>query len=136
LLEQRQSGSNLQGWSFPLSRTGVVATRLSKHHSNTHRAPSCNTQVAKGRILFCTVKMFNDFPVPSRDGTNQPNSLWTGINKLFPAWESLVIDIPAGDEKIYKLFYSVLSDFSFLTFYLYFLFYKTLPVQLIVFFIL
>ncbi len=62
--------------------------------------------------------MFNDFPVPSRDVTNQPNSLWTGIIKLFLAWESLVSDIPAGDGKIYNLFYIVLSDFSFLTFYL------------------
>ncbi len=31
-----------------------------------------------------------------------------GIIKLFPARESLVSDIPAGDEKIANLFYSVL----------------------------
>jgi hypothetical protein len=37
-----------------------------------------------------TVKKFSYFPVPSRDVTNQ----------LFPARESLVSDIPAGDGKI------------------------------------
>ncbi len=40
-------------------------------------------------------------------GFHQPNSLWTGIIKLFPATESLVSDIPAGDGKIDNLFYSV-----------------------------
>ena len=50
---------------------------------------------------------------PNRDVTNQtlPGQ---GIVKLFPARESLVIDIPSGDSKIAKLFlqcntYSVFS---------------------------
>jgi hypothetical protein len=45
---------------------------------------------------------------PSRDVTNQTlPSPWSGIIKLFPARESLVSDIPAGDRKIANLFYSV-----------------------------
>ncbi len=35
------------------------------------------------------------------------NSPWPGLIKLFPARESLVYDIPAGDGKIANLFYSV-----------------------------
>jgi len=51
---------------------------------------------------------------PNRDVTNQtlPGQ---GIVKLFPARESLVIDIPFGDGKIDNLFYSA-------TLILYFLF--------------
>jgi hypothetical protein len=33
-----------------------------------------------------------------------------GINKLFPARESLVRDIPAGDREIANLFYSVVTS--------------------------
>jgi hypothetical protein len=36
----------------------------------------------------------------------KPNSLRSGIIRLFPARESLVSDIPAGDGKIVNLFYS------------------------------
>ncbi len=32
---------------------------------------------------------------------------WPGIIQLFPARESLISDIPAGDGKIANLFYSV-----------------------------
>jgi hypothetical protein len=49
-----------------------------------------------------TVKKGYPFPIPSRDVTN-PNSPWPGIIKLFPARESLVSDIPAGDGKNYNL---------------------------------
>ncbi len=38
-----------------------------------------------------------------------PNSPWPGIIKLFPARESLVGDIPAGDGKTANLFYSVVT---------------------------
>jgi hypothetical protein len=54
-----------------------------------------------GPTLHC--KKIIVFPVPSRD----PNSHWPGIIKLFPARESLVSDIPAGDRKNDNLFYSV-----------------------------
>jgi hypothetical protein len=40
--------------------------------------------------------------------TGMSNFLWPGIIKLFPARESLVGDIPAGDGKIDYLFNSVL----------------------------
>jgi hypothetical protein len=37
-------------------------------------------------------------------GVYSPNSPWRGIIKLFPARESLVSDIPAGDGKTANLF--------------------------------
>jgi hypothetical protein len=37
---------------------------------------------------------------------SQPNSPWPGMFKFFPARESLVSDIPAGDGKTDFLFYS------------------------------
>ncbi len=40
-------------------------------------------------------------------GCNKPNSPWPGVIELFPARESLVSDIPAGDGKSLTLFYSV-----------------------------
>ncbi len=54
------------------------------------------------RLLHCK-KRFAVFPVPSRDVTYQ-NSPWPGIIKLkiiklFPARESLLCDIPAGEWK-------------------------------------
>jgi hypothetical protein len=50
--------------------------------------------------------MVSGFPVPSQDVTNQtiPGPV---IIKLFPARESLVSDIPAGDGKIDHFFNSV-----------------------------
>jgi hypothetical protein len=53
--------------------------------------------------------MVISFPVPSRDVTNQtpPESPWQGIIKLFPARESSVSDISAGDGENHNLFYSV-----------------------------
>ncbi len=48
-----------------------------------------------------TVKKVNDFPVPSRDDTNQ---LFMAGNKIIPGHEE-----PAGDGKIANLFYSVKS---------------------------
>jgi hypothetical protein len=36
--------------------------------------------------------------------------LWPGIIKLFPARKGLESDIPAGDRKIDKLFYSVVEE--------------------------
>jgi hypothetical protein len=57
------------------------------------------------KILLHSKKRLAVFP--SQPGYHLPNSLWPGIIKLFPARESLVSDIPAGDEKIANLFYSV-----------------------------
>jgi hypothetical protein len=42
-----------------------------------------------------------------RPGCHLPNSPWPGIIKFFPARESLVSDIPAGDGKTAHFFYSV-----------------------------
>jgi hypothetical protein len=42
-------------------------------------------------------------PQPGRHLLNSP---WPGIRQLFPASESMVGDIPAGDGKIVNLFYS------------------------------
>jgi hypothetical protein len=50
-------------------------------------------------------------PLP---GCHLPNSPWPGIIKLFPARESLVSDIPAGDGKIVKLFFTVYSALALL----------------------
>jgi hypothetical protein len=44
---------------------------------------------------------------PPQPGCHKTNSPWTGIFKLFPARESLVSDIPAGDRKNITFFYSV-----------------------------
>jgi hypothetical protein len=52
---------------------------------------------------FNPVKKDGDFPVPSQDVTNQTKPGRAIIN-LFPARESLVGDIPAGDGKIANLF--------------------------------
>jgi hypothetical protein len=49
-----------------------------------------------------TVKKASGFPVPRRDVTHQ--TPWRGIIKLFPARESFVSDIPAGDGKTANLF--------------------------------
>ncbi len=78
-----------------------------------------------------TVKKVSGFPGPSRDVTYQtlpgrkllnysrpergchlPNSTWPGIVKLFPARESLVSDILAGERKTANLFYSVFYTVS------------------------
>jgi hypothetical protein len=52
------------------------------------------------KALHCKKKV-SDFSVPSRDVTNQTLLL------LFPARESLVSDIPAGNGNIANFFYSV-----------------------------
>ncbi len=56
-----------------------------------------------------TVKKVLNFPVPPppQSGCNRPNSPWLALIKLFPARESLVSDIPAGDVNIDTFFYSV-----------------------------
>jgi hypothetical protein len=43
--------------------------------------------------------------LPSQLGCHLPNSAWAGKIKLFPARESLVYDIPAGDRDVTNLFY-------------------------------
>ncbi len=48
-----------------------------------------------------TVKKVSNFPVPSRDVTNQP------LIKFFPVRESLIRDIPARDVKSLTFFNSV-----------------------------
>ncbi len=64
--------------------------------------------IVKKGIQEYTVKKISDFPVPSWDVTTP----WPGIIELFPARDSLVSDIPAGDGKIANLFYSVGSAHS------------------------
>jgi hypothetical protein len=58
----------------------------------------------KTQKIGYTVKKGYRISLPSRD---EPNSPWPGIIKLFPARESLVSDILAGEGKNDKLFYSV-----------------------------
>jgi hypothetical protein len=55
-----------------------------------------------------TVKKGYRFSLP-QPGCHLPNSPWTGNLKLFPARESLVSDIPAGEGKINHFFYSVIA---------------------------
>jgi hypothetical protein len=51
--------------------------------------------------LYTVKKGYNFFhPQP---GYHYPSSPWPGIIKLFPARESLISDIPAGDGKNYNL---------------------------------
>ncbi len=57
-------------------------------------------------ILLYTVKKGSEFPVFNQYVTYQ-NSPWPGITKLFPARESLVSDIPAGDGKIDNIFFTM-----------------------------
>ncbi len=54
-----------------------------------------------------TVKKVGGRVSRPQPGCHLPNSPWTGIIKLFRAWESLVSDIPAGDGKIANLFNSL-----------------------------
>ncbi len=56
-------------------------------------------------LLIYTVKKVTDFPVLSRDVTNQTNSPWPKMIKLFPDRESLDSDILAEDGEIATLFY-------------------------------
>jgi hypothetical protein len=60
--------------------------------------------------LHCKKKV-NNFPIP-QPGCHPPppsDSPCPGIIKLIPTRESLVSNIPAGDEKIVNLFYSVVT---------------------------
>jgi hypothetical protein len=52
--------------------------------------------------IQCKKRLTNFRP---HTGCHYPNSPWTGKIKLIPARESLVSDIPAGDEKMANLFY-------------------------------
>jgi hypothetical protein len=61
-------------------------------------------------------KIFRDFPVPSRDVTNQT---LLGIIKFFPARESSVSDMPVGGGNIANLFYSVYTNIVFVNFIIY-----------------
>jgi hypothetical protein len=54
-------------------------------------------------LTVCTVKKGLSF-FPSQPGCHSPSSFWPGIIQLSPAGESLVRDIPTGDEKNYNLF--------------------------------
>jgi hypothetical protein len=58
------------------------------------------------QALMYTVKEGYNFSRP-QPGCHQPNSPYPVIIKLFPARESLVCDIPAGDGKNNNIFYSV-----------------------------
>ncbi len=59
---------------------------------------------ASGQGLITSYGYLFSRPQP---GCHLPNSPWSGIIKLFPARESLVSDIPAGDGKNCNIFYSV-----------------------------
>ncbi len=58
-------------------------------------------------LARCTVKKVIVFPVPNLDATNQnlPGRELLNYSRPGRAW-LLVSDIPAGDEKIFNLFYS------------------------------
>ncbi len=64
------------------------------------------TRSSKKLLNDYTVKKGYRFSRPQL-GCHKPDSLCPGIIKLFPACESLVSDIPAGDGKTNKKFYSV-----------------------------
>ncbi len=65
------------------------------------RAPrNYSVHTLDSRVVHC--KKVNDFPVPSRDVTNQT---LPGIIILFPARESLVSYIPAGDGEMTITFF-------------------------------
>ncbi len=66
-----------------------------------------------GPKLTClhTVKKGYWFSRP-QPGCHLPNPPWAGIIKLFPARESLVSDIPAGDGKIANLFLQCIIVFA------------------------
>ncbi len=55
-------------------------------------------------------------PLP---GCHLPNSSWPGIIKLFPARESLVSDIPAGDGKNCYIFFSVRLTYLYIGVHVY-----------------
>jgi hypothetical protein len=55
-----------------------------------------------GDLTVCTVKKVIIFPVPA--GMSLTKLPLAGIIQLFPAGESLVRDIPTGDEKNYNIF--------------------------------
>jgi hypothetical protein len=60
--------------------------------------------VLSSSLVHCKKSRFYH-PQP---GCHLPNFPWRGMILLFPARESLVSDISAGDGKIVNLFYSVL----------------------------
>jgi hypothetical protein len=73
--------------------------------SNGHETYSADFHIFRerggGGVLHC--KKGYRFPVRLQLGCHLPNSSWPGIIKLFPARESLVCDIPAGDGKTITL---------------------------------
>ncbi len=50
-------------------------------------------------------------------GCHLPNSPWAGIIKLFPPWQSLVSDIPAGDGNVAYLFLRCMRGINVLSAY-------------------
>ncbi len=64
--------------------------------------PHCTGRLYWPLVLHC--KKISDFPIPAGMSLTKPSQPG---NNLFPPWESLVSDIPAGDDKIANLFYSV-----------------------------
>jgi hypothetical protein len=81
--------------AFLTPRSGLRSVFLSD--------PDPSTQWNQVEYVSYTVKKglgFSHF----QPGCHQPNSPWSGKIKLFPARESLVSDIPAGDGKIKKNF--------------------------------
>jgi hypothetical protein len=61
-----------------------------------------NSTMTDKKVQY-TENFFTNFTVPSRDVTNQI-FFRLGIIQLFPARESSVNDIPAGDGRNYYLF--------------------------------
>jgi hypothetical protein len=61
--------------------------------------------VPRPRFGTYTVKKVSDFPFLA--GMSRTKLSLAGDIKFFPSRESLISDIPAGDEKIANLFYTV-----------------------------
>jgi hypothetical protein len=58
-------------------------------------------------LLIYTVKKVTDFPVLSRDVTNQTNSPWPGMIKLFPEREVWIVTSRLRTGKIANVFLTV-----------------------------
>jgi hypothetical protein len=99
---------SMRGWRLLL----LLISILHLVASRTQARPwiLCTTEAFLICIKCTPYKKLFYIPVPS----HLPNSFWAGIchiqYKLFPARESLVSDIPAGDGTIEKLFFTLYAD--------------------------
>ncbi len=72
-------------------------------------------QTTQGTKELHCKKKASDIPVPSRDVTYQ-NSPLAGQFNFFPARQSSVSDIPAGDRNVAELFLQCRMDCTSITF--------------------